>query len=49
MLPSSNKKIDVDSKVLDPWFCVLSETAEVVYKTTDYSAPKDDHCILISH
>lgn len=27
-------------------FLVLSETAEVLYKTTDYYAPKGDRCIL---
>ena len=29
-------------------FLVISETAEVLYKTTDYYAPEDERCILWS-
>ncbi len=27
-------------------FCVLSETAEVLYKTTDYYAPQHERCVI---
>ena len=27
-------------------FCVLSESAEFLYKTTDYWHPEDEHCLL---
>jgi dTDP-4-dehydrorhamnose 3,5-epimerase len=27
-------------------FCVLSEFAEVLYKTTDYYAPEQERCII---
>ncbi len=27
-------------------FCVLSETADFLYKTTDYYAPEYDRCII---
>jgi len=46
ILSAENKKQLWIPEGLAHGFLVLSETAEFLYKTTDYYAPEFDHCIL---
>jgi dTDP-4-dehydrorhamnose 3,5-epimerase len=36
----------LDSSRIGPWFSCLSESADFLYKTTDYYSPQHEHCIL---
>ncbi len=46
MLSAENKKQLWIPEGLAHGFLVLSESAEFLYKTTDYYAPEYEHCIL---
>jgi hypothetical protein len=46
--PTNEPRRDIARKVTDsPWgFLVLTESAEFLYKTTDYYAPEHERCIV---